>query len=196
MKNISTLIIVVLVYTNLYSQIPNTKDQIAATVLTLPEELQDGAKVLGYNESGTLVVIKEGTNDMVCIADDPNKDGYNAACYHSDLEPFMARGRELKAAGKSSGEVTEIRETEAKNGLLKMPDHPTTLHVCYGADGKYNNITGKLENTDLRYVVYIPWATPESTGLPIRPMVPGGPWIMNPGTHRAHIMITPPKKEE
>jgi len=196
MKNISTLIIVVLAYTNLYSQIPNTKDQIAATILTLPEELQEGAKVFGYNESGTLVVLKEGTNDMVCIADDPNKDGYNAACYHSDLEAFMARGRELKAQGKSSGEVTEIRETEAKNGLLKMPDHPTTLHVCYGSDGKYNSTTGKMENTDLRYVVYIPWATPESTGLPIRPMVPGGPWIMNPGTHRAHIMITPPKKEE
>ncbi len=172
------------------------EDQIAASVLTLPEELQEGAMIWGYNESGSFVELKAGTNDMVCIADDPNKDGYNAACYHRDLEEFMARGRELKAAGKSSSEVTEIREAEAKNGKLKMPDHPTTLHVCYGSGGKYNSTTGKMENTDLRYVVYIPWATPESTGLPIRPMVPGGPWIMNPGTHRAHIMITPPKKEE
>jgi hypothetical protein len=22
-------------------------------------------------------------------------------------------------------------------------------------------------------------------------MVPGGPWIMNPGTHKAHIMVSP-----
>ncbi|MEQ6120249.1 hypothetical protein [Reichenbachiella sp. MALMAid0571] len=196
MKNIYITLIISLIHFNLFSQILTKKDQIAATVLTLPEELQEGAMVWGYNESGSLVVLKTGTNDMVCLADDPNKEGYNAACYHRDLEDFMARGRELKAEGKSSGDITEIRETEAKNGQLKMPDHPTTLHVCYGPEGKYNSATGKMENTDLRYVVYIPWATSESTGLPIRPMVPGGPWIMNPGTHRAHIMITPPKTEK
>jgi len=44
-----------------------------------------------------------------------------------------------------------------------------------------------------RYVIYIPYATPESTGIPLTPMVDGAPWIMNPGTHRAHIMINPPK---
>jgi len=43
-------------------------------------------------------------------------------------------------------------------------------------------------------VVYIPWATAASTGLPIKPAAPGMPWIMDPGTHRAHIMITPPVK--
>jgi hypothetical protein len=47
----------------------------------------------------------------------------------------------------------------------------------------------------MRYVIYIPFATPESTGIPLKPLTPGGPWIMNPGTHRAHIMINPPRPE-
>jgi hypothetical protein len=44
-----------------------------------------------------------------------------------------------------------------------------------------------------RYVVYIPYATPDTTGIPLAPATPGGPWIMDAGTHRAHIMINPPK---
>ncbi|HET8858493.1 hypothetical protein [Marivirga sp.] len=47
-----------------------------------------------------------------------------------------------------------------------MPDNPTTLHVLSGIEGKYNPETGKVENANLRYVVYIPFATTESTGLP------------------------------
>jgi hypothetical protein len=43
----------------------------------------------------------------------------------------------------------------------------------------------------LRYVIYIPFATSESTGLPLKPEIPGGPWLMDAGTHRAHIMLNP-----
>ena len=40
------------------------------------------------------------------------------------------------------------------------------------------------------YVVYIPFATAESTGLSATP-APGTPWIMFPGTPKAHIMFVP-----
>jgi hypothetical protein len=43
-------------------------------------------------------------------------------------------------------------------------------------------------------VLYVPYATAESTGLPTRPMGVGQPWLMQPGMHRAHIMIGGPKK--
>jgi hypothetical protein len=39
-------------------------------------------------------------------------------------------------------------------------------------------------------VVYIPFATPGSTGLSAT-SVAGAPWIMYPGTPKAHIMFTP-----
>jgi len=189
----STLII--LLSSSVYAQnISSSEIQIAGALLAAPEEDRTNATVKGYSESGSLIILKEGSNKLICLADNPKQDGFNAACYHEDLEIFMARGRELKAQGKDHGQIFQIREEEAKAGKLKMPDHASTLHILSGLDGKYNPETKKVENVTLRYVVYIPWATAESTGLPIRPLVPGGPWIMDPGTHRAHIMISPPKE--
>jgi hypothetical protein len=164
------------------AQILNKQEQIDAAVQAAPEEKRADATVMGFNEKGELVTLRVGTNEMICLADDPNKEGFSAACYHKNLEPFMARGRALKAEGKSTAEVFDVREKEAKEGTLKMPVNPSTLYVLSGPD---------LTSANVRYVVYIPFATSESTGLPIRPLVPGGPWIMNPGTHKAHIMISP-----
>ena len=174
--------------------IPNRDAQIGAAVLAAPEDMRDGATVLGFDSEGKIVTIREGTNNFYCLADDPNKAGFNAACYHKNLEPFMARGRALKAEGKKGGEIFEIREEEAKSGQLKMPEAPSTLYVLSGKEGKYDTETGELTGASLRYVVYIPFATAESTGLPTKEVTPGGPWIMDPGTHRAHIMITPPRE--
>lgn len=192
----NSLLIIIISTGTAFSQIPDKDLQIKAAVQAAPEEQQNNATVLGYDVEGNLVVLKEGSNELICLADDPKKEGFSVSCYHKDLDPFMARGRELYATGKNHGEVFEIREKEAKEGKLKMPEQPTTLHVLSGPDGKYDPATGKVTGANLRYVVYIPFATAESTGLPIRPMVPGGPWIMDPGTHRAHIMISPPAKKE
>lgn len=189
---ISLLVLLVQIVTA--QNAPSKEIQLAGALLAAPEEDRAKATVKGYDQSGSLVLLKQGTNKLICLADNPNQEGFNTACYHEDLEPFMARGRELKALGKDRGQVFQIREEEAKAGKLKMPDHGSTLHILSGSDGKYNASTGKVDNATLRYVVYIPWATAESTGLPIRPLVPGGPWIMDPGTHRAHIMISPPKE--
>ena len=104
----------------------------------------------------------------------------------------MARGRELKKEGKKAQEIFDIREAEVKAGKLKMNTVPATL-VVFTAD-KYDEQTGEFINGYSRSVIYIPYATAESTGLPAKPTTPGMPWIMNPGTHRAHIMIDPPKK--
>ena len=64
----------------------------------------------------------------------------------------------------------------------------TTLAEIDGFDPS----TETVENAFLRWVVYTPWATAESTGLPPMPTGPGAPWLMFPGTAGAHIMITPP----
>lgn len=170
----------------------NSAEQIGAAVMAIPENLRDGAKVLGFDAKGEMVTLREGTNNMICLADDPNKKGFNVACYHVDLEPFMARGRALKAEGKKHQEVFDTREAEAKAGVLKMPENPSTLHILSGTEGKYDAATNTITGANYRSVVYIAFATAESTGLPLEPQVPGGPWIMDPGTHRAHIMITPP----
>jgi len=169
------------------------QNNIAAAVMAAPEALREGAMVYGYDGNGNLIVLRKGTNDLICLADDPNKKGFSVACYHKDMEPFMARSRALRKEGKNNGKIFKIKAEEAKNGLLKLPKQATALHVLSGPDGKYNVATGKVDNAFYRYVVYIPYATQKSTGLPLQPVVNGGPWLMDPGTHRAHIMISTPK---
>lgn len=163
---------------------------IATALMAAPEESRSGCKIIGYNMAGEFVTLKEGDNEFIILADDPNKEGFNAACYHKDLEPFMARGRALRAEGKTGQEVFDIREAEMKSGQIKITPG-STLHIYYGAKTMYDPESSKVDGAQLRYVVYLPWATSESTGLPETPMASNHPWIMNPGTHRAHIMISP-----
>ena len=164
---------------------------IATALMAAPAESRAESTVIGYNMAGEFVTLKEGTNEYICLADDPKRDGFSAACYHKSLEPFMARGRALKEEGKSGAEIFDIRESEAKSGQLKMGDTGSTLHIYYGPSTMYDPETTEVEDAHYRYVVYIPWATSESTGLPEKPLASNHPWIMNPGTHRAHIMISP-----
>lgn len=165
--------------------------QIKTAVLAAPEDQREGAMVYGYDEDGNMKVLRKGDNYMVCLADDPSKEGIQIACYSKKLEPFMARGRELKAEGKSEVEKRQIREKEANDGTLKMPDAPSTLYILSGLEENYNPESGELKEGKFRYVIYIPYATAASTGLPDKPEAPGMPWIMEPGTYRAHIMISP-----
>ena len=165
--------------------------QIKTATLPLSDEEKEGAMVYGYGTSGTLLLLRKGTNNLVCIGDNPSKDGISVSCYSKKLEPFMARGRALAAEGKSVEERREIRGKEITSGKLKMPTEPSMMYVFFGKEENYNSTTGELKDGRFRYVVYTPFATTESTGLPDKPHAPGMPWLMDPGTHRAHIMIGP-----
>ncbi len=173
----------------LFAQSAETDIKIA--VMAAPEMYREGATVIKVNEDGTTATLRKGTNQFVCLADDPKREGIGVSCYYNQLEPFMNRGRELRKEGKSNEDVFAIRESEVKSGKLEMPTN-ATMYVM-SADS-YNAETNQLMNAYTRWVVYIPFATEESTGLSLSPPGPGAPWLMDAGTHRAHIMITPPRK--
>lgn len=175
------------------TNVPSKDVQIKSAVMAAQEDMRDGAMIYGYSEKGEFIVLRKGSNDLVCLADDPNQKGFNVACYFKDLDSFMARGRELRKEGKDFKEVFDIRENEVKSGKLKIPQN-ASLFVLSGSDEVFNTQTGEVTGANLRSVVYIPYATSETTGLPLKPAAPGMPWLMDPGTHRAHIMITPPSK--
>jgi len=168
--------------------------QIRMAKMAAPEEDRDAVTVYGYDEDGKVIMLKEGTNNLVCIADDPGMNGISVSCYNKKLEPFMSRGRELKAEGKDMMQRRAVRQQEVESGKLKMPDAPSMTYILSGKEENLNRETGELKDAKLRYVIYMPYATTEETGLPDKPHTPGMPWLMDPGTHRAHIMITPADK--
>jgi hypothetical protein len=195
MRNITLLLPALIFSTACISQTkpPSAEVQIKTALLAAPAAKRDSATVYGYSENNELVVLRKGTNEIICVADDPSQAEFSVASYHKDLQPFMERGRALRKMGRTHQEIFDLREKEAKSGELSMPKQPTTLVVVSAKDADYNKNTGEVKNAYMRSVVYIPYATAESTGLPLKPEAPGMPWIMHPGTHGAHIMINPPE---
>lgn len=166
--------------------------QIAAAVSPLPQNLRDGARVLGYDASGKLVALRRGTNDMVCVADDPAGKTFHVACYHRSLEGFMARGRELHALKKSREAIDSIRLRDVRVGRYSMPSKPAGLYQYFASRDSVNMATGVIEGAEYLYVVYTPYASYRTTGISEVP-VDGGPWVMFPGKPWAHLMIQPQK---
>lgn len=187
MKNILLPILCLLSSLSLGQTIPSKEIQIKLAVLAAPEDQRAGATVYAFD--GTL--LRKGTNQTICLGDDPNREGLSVSAYHKSAQPFMERGWALRKEGKNAQQIFEIREAEAKSGKLKLPDQGSVLHALTAEHPDVNWTSGEAKNTYTRSVVYIPWATAESTGLPLKPAGPGLPWIMDPGTHRAHIMINP-----
>lgn len=174
------------------SEPADAEAQLAAAIQAAPDDRRDGARVLGWADDGKVVELRAGSNDLVCLAARPGIPQWSVACYHESLEPFMARGRELLAQGIEGQERIDMREREIAEGKLPMPREPRTMYVLHGSG--FDAETGKVNDAYLRWVIYTPYATPESTGLTTRP-VPGAPWLMAPGTAGAHIMINPPRPD-
>lgn len=170
--------------------LPTPEQQVAAAVLALPEGMRAGATVLGYRTAGKLVTLRQGTNGMICLADDPSDDRFHVACYAASMDPFMARGRALRAEGVAATQIDTVRFREVREGKLRVPSTPAALWSLSGPATSWDPATGKVTGARPLYVIYVPFATEASTGIPATPSQ-GSPWLMLPGTPKAHIMFIP-----
>lgn len=169
--------------------IPSEADQIAAAVLPLPVAQRAGAGVMGYRTADKLVVLRQARNGMRCLADNPSDDQFHVACYSTSMEPFMARGRALRAAGTPGTQVDTVRFAEVKQGKLRMPTAPASLYSLSGPKDDFNAATGMAPRSKPLFVLYMPGATTATTGISSTPGK--GPWLMYPGTPKAHLMLSP-----
>ena len=169
---------------------PSAEEQIAAAVLPAPKDMRADATVLGYAADGHLTTLRRGTGALICLASSPKSDRFHVACYQRSLEPFMARGRALRRRGVTGDRVDSVRFAEVRSGKLSMPKHPAVLYSLTGPGDSFDPATGTAPKAEPLFVVYVPFATGKSTGLSTTP-VEGAPWIMDPGTPKAHLMFEP-----
>ena len=170
--------------------VPPGAQQVAAAVLALPPEFRADARVLGYQAGRhELVPLRAGKGPFTCLATDPAVKEFHVACYHQSMEPFMARGRALRTSGVKGDAVDSARFAEVRAGKLVMPKQPAAMYQLFGGPDAFDAATGTAKAQAL-YVVYMPGATTASTGLSAKP-AEGTPWIMFPGTPKAHIMLQP-----
>lgn len=156
-------------------------ERIARAVMPAPAPMRDGATVLGQGRHG-VVTLREGEGPMICLADDPEEEGFHVACYHESLEPYMARGRELRDEGLNGRDAIARRWEEIEAGTLAFPDRA----VLYSLSG--DDAAGELQALT---VVYLKGASAAGLGVPENPR-DGIPWMMFSGRPTAHLMIHDP----
>lgn len=165
-------------------------DQIARAVLAAPESLRADATVLGYGgeprEGDPLTLLRQGTNGIVCLADDPGDERFSVACYHESMDPFMAMGRRMTADGEDRAAVLDARRAAIEAGEMQPP--AAALWVL-SAESDVDPAVGPGDDARRRSVLYMPYAKAEELGLPTQPDG-DGPWLMLPGQPWAHVMIS------
>ncbi len=101
-------------------------------------------------------MLREGSNELICLADKPGDDRFHATCYHESLEAYMARGRELRAEGREGPETLEIRHQEADAGKLEMPSTPATIYNLGGPAEIFDPATGEVSGGNWVWAVRMP----------------------------------------
>src|SRR5678810_638830 len=96
------------------NQISSTAIQIKSALLAAPMEKRDSCTVYGYSADTQLVLLRKGTNELICLADDPKVPGFSVACYVRELEPFMQRGRELRKRGIKDQQLFAVSYTHLR----------------------------------------------------------------------------------
>src|SRR4030095_15843209 len=108
-------------------------------------EKRDSCTVYGFSADTQLILLRKGTNEMICLADDPKVPGFSVACYVRELEPFMQRGRELRNKGIKDQQLFDERQKEVKAGTLQMPKEPAALYVYSAKDQDFDHTTGEVK---------------------------------------------------
>ena len=149
-------------------------DQITEAVLAAPESLRDGARVIVRDDEGQPTILRAGTNSLVCEPDGP-QPGFGVECYHSSFQAVMDWTYRRLAEGART-----YREAYADGG----PE----ADINAGAM-QYALIGQTKEDAVQTMSIKLPYATADSTGLPIEER-DNGPWLMWAGTVAAHIMFS------
>ncbi len=165
-------------------------EQVDRALLAAPETMRGGATVLGYGGEARagdpLTVLRAGSNHVICLADDPERDGFHVACYDQSLDPFMVIGRRVKADGGDRAAILAARYAALESGQIEAP--AAALWSLTASDDVDPDVAGSADGARRLAVVYVPNKTADALGLPTRPDG-DSPWLMLPGTPWAHVMI-------
>lgn len=162
-----------------------------SATLPLPPELRAGASIVSIDKAG-IHTLRKGSGKMVCIADAPGDDVFDARCYHRDFIPYFYRLQQLAAQGVPEEQLDARIEKELKTGMLHMRMQPSAGYRMYGpikaltADG-----TGWTAKMTRWQSIHIPRATAEDMGL-VTDNKPLMPYVMASGSLWAHVMINSP----
>ena len=143
--------------------------------------VRTNASVVKWGPDGKRVMIKQGTNDLICWDQSvwPGQLPFSVHCTSSKSMDRVDQNREFYYQHKTREAAEKaIKEAETA-GKRVLPE--------YGA-GHYG-LQGKDQETARPHVtIAVPNATEASLKIPAKPST-SGMWLMDAGTTGAHIMI-------
>lgn len=174
-------------------------DEVRFAVLPLPAQLRDGATVMHrLDVMHDPVVVRQGTNGIVCMRFVPGQAAWDARCYDAALFKAFMRTIELFRSGMSRDSVDSRIEAEVRAGSLSLPTHPTAGYRVLGGPAEYNPASGAITSRmEIWQSLHVPFATATDMGLPNESTVTDAqrtqtPYVMASGTWWAHVMIEHP----
>ena len=174
-------------------------DEIRFALVPLPEQLRDGATVMHrLDVMHDPVVVRQGTNGIVCMRFVPGQAAWDARCYDTAMFKAFMRSVELFRSALSQDSVSSRMEAEVRAGTLMLPAHPTAGYRVLGGPDEYNPATGAVTSRmEIWQSLHVPFATAKEMGLPDESTVTDAqrtqtPYVMASGTWWAHVMLEHP----
>jgi hypothetical protein len=152
-------------------------DQTAQVVSALPTSMREGATVIKYDDAGEPVVLRQGSNDVFCVAV-PQTHQFAARCYSNALRPQRDLEGKLRAEGKNERDVQTAVKAAVAAGQIPQPEPGTVRYVRSGASE---------ETARTNWIILLPGAS-RTTGLPEQ-ADQNTPWLSMPGTNGAYLTV-------
>ena len=173
-------------------------DDIRFSVLPLPEQLRNGATVMRIESPGHPVVMRQGSNGLVCFRVVPGEAAWDARCYEATMARLIFRAGELRRMVLTNDSIDARIKADVSAGTLTLPAHPAAGYRVLGRPDSYDPATGAVTAPMERWQsLHVPFTTAASMGLPDESTVSElqrtrTPYVMASGTWWSHVMIEHP----
>ena len=161
-----------------------TEELIARAVSAAPARAQADATVVSWNEDGSQVVLREGTNGFVCwdrSGENPRRPFF-VQCTNKGNLARRAQNLALSRAGNSRDEVNALGAAAEEDGTRELPVFGSIYYYNWGDD---------QESATPHMTVTVPYATHESLSLPAE-RTGGVLFLMQACTASAHLLVSLP----
>lgn len=172
-----------LLLTPLATAVGQGRQDLDWAVLPLPPAMRSAAGIVRYTAAGGWHTLRDATNGLVCITDEPDDMRISVACYPESLMPYVARQRAL-ASTKPSAVGDSILAAEVRAGTVPLP----VGALSHNAQGDINPDTGTPDEVWVWKELALPFADAEGTGLSTAD-TGQVPWLHHAGEYGAHVMI-------
>ena len=154
--------------------------EITQAVSPLPEMLRAGATVISYDAKGMPIVLRQGTNNIICNPNAAGGEGFSVNCYEKAMKAQNDLQHKLRAEGKDQKAVQAAMAEARASGKLPTVPMGTASYSRFGKTEAETRVTWRIA---------LPGATSVSTGLPDKKGADGDPWLQAAGTPNAHVHI-------